>query len=84
MRWLVIISGQKMEPAIRDLDMSNIPCIGVDRAERHEVRFVMSDNFQIASRWWSTSICSAKELQVIGSTADSRSLTSGRPVREGD
>lgn len=69
----VIISGQKMEPAIRDLDMSSLPCIGVDlELSGKKSGFVMSDNFQIASKVVEHFyLLGHRELGFIGSTADS-------------
>ncbi|WP_410515255.1 LacI family DNA-binding transcriptional regulator [Paenibacillus sp. BR2-3] len=69
----VIISGQNMESAIRDLDMSNIPCIGVDlELKGKKSGFVMSDNFQISSKVVEHFyLLGYRELGFIGSTADS-------------
>jgi LacI family transcriptional regulator len=69
----VIISGQQMEPAIRDLDMSNIPCIGVDlELNGKKSGYVMSDNYQIASKVVEHFyLLGHRELGFIGSTADS-------------
>lgn len=69
----VIISGQKMEPTIRTLDMSSIPCIGVDlELKGKKSGYVMSDNFQIASKVVEHFyLLGYRELGFIGSTADS-------------
>ncbi|KTD84920.1 LacI family DNA-binding transcriptional regulator [Paenibacillus etheri] len=69
----VIISGQKMEPTIRDLDMSSIPCIGVDlELKGKKSGFVMSDNFQISSKVVEHFyLLGYRELGFIGSAADS-------------
>ncbi|MEK4353127.1 LacI family DNA-binding transcriptional regulator [Paenibacillus sp. FSL R5-0475] len=69
----VIISGQKMEPTIHDLDMSSIPCIGVDlELKGKKSGFVMSDNFQISSKVVEHFyLLGYRELGFIGSAADS-------------
>lgn len=69
----VIISGQKMETAIRDLDMSSIPCIGVDlELKGKKSGYVMSDNFQISSKVVEHFyLLGYRELGFIGSTSDS-------------
>ncbi|CAM4457561.1 LacI family DNA-binding transcriptional regulator [Paenibacillus typhae] len=69
----VIISGEKMEPAIRDLDMSSIPCIGVDlELKGKKSGYVMSDNYQIASKVVEhLYLLGHRELGFIGSTGDS-------------
>jgi len=69
----VIISGQNMESAIRDLDMSNIPCIGVDlELKGKKSGYVMSDNFKISSKVVEHFyLLGYRELGFIGSTADS-------------
>lgn len=69
----VIISGQKMEPTIHDLDMSSIPCIGVDlELTGKKSGFVMSDNFQISSKVVEHFyLLGYRELGFIGSAADS-------------
>lgn len=69
----VLISGQKMEPAIRDLDMSSIPCIGVDlELKGNRSGYVMSDNFQMTSKVVEhLYLLGYRELGFIGSTADS-------------
>lgn len=69
----VIISGQQMEPAIRDLDRSDIPCIGVDlELTGRKSGYVMSDNYQIASKVVEHFyLLGYRELGFIGSTADS-------------
>jgi LacI family transcriptional regulator len=69
----VIISGQNMESVIRDLDMSSIPCIGVDlELKGKKSGYVMSDNFQISSKVVEHFyLLGYRELGFIGSTADS-------------
>lgn len=69
----VIISGQKMESSIRDLDMSSIPCIGVDlELKGKKSGYVMSDNYQISSKVVEHFyLLGYRELGFIGSTADS-------------
>ncbi|ASA26490.1 LacI family DNA-binding transcriptional regulator [Paenibacillus donghaensis] len=69
----VIISGQKMEPAIRELDQSSIPCIGVDlELTGSKSAYLMSDNFQIASKVVEHFyLLGYRELGFIGSSADS-------------
>lgn len=69
----IIVSGQQMEPAIRDLDMSSIPCIGVDlELQGSKSGYVMSDNYQISSKVVEHFyLLGYRELGFIGSTADS-------------
>lgn len=69
----VIISGQKMENAIQELDMSSIPCIGVDlELKGKKSGYVMSDNFKISSKVVEHFyLLGYRELGFIGSTADS-------------
>jgi LacI family transcriptional regulator len=69
----IIISGEKMEPAIRDLDMSSIPCIGVDLVLKGKKSgFVTSDNYQISSKVVEHFyLLGYRELGFIGSTSDS-------------
>lgn len=69
----VIISGQKMEPTIRTLDMSSIPCIGVDlELKGKKSGYVTSDNFQISSKVVEHFyLLGYRELGFIGSAADS-------------
>ena len=69
----VIISGQKMENAIQALDMSSIPCIGVDlELKGKKSGYVMSDNFKISSKVVEHFyLLGYRDLGFIGSTADS-------------
>ncbi|MCL6603880.1 MAG: LacI family transcriptional regulator [Paenibacillus sp.] len=69
----VIISGQKMENAIQELDMSSIPCIGVDlELKGKKSGYVMSDNFKIASKVVEHFyLLGYRDLGFIGSTSDS-------------
>lgn len=69
----VIISGEQMEPAIQELDRSQIPCIGVDlELTGKKSGYVMSDNYQIASKVVEHFyLLGHRELGFIGSTADS-------------
>lgn len=69
----VIISGQKMENAIQELDMSSIPCIGVDlELKGKKSGYVMSDNFKISSKVVEHFyLLGYRDLGFIGSTSDS-------------
>ncbi|WP_151737163.1 LacI family DNA-binding transcriptional regulator [Paenibacillus tengchongensis] len=69
----VIISGENMEPAIRELDLSDIPCIGVDlELTGGKSGYVMSDNAQIAAKVVEHFyLLGHRDLGFIGSTADS-------------
>lgn len=69
----VIISGEQMEPAIQELDMSSIPCIGVDlELKGKKSGYVMSDNYQISSKVVEHFyLLGYRELGFIGSTANS-------------
>ncbi|UQZ37417.1 LacI family transcriptional regulator [Paenibacillus sp. PK3_47] len=69
----IIVSGQQMEPAIRDLDRSSIPCIGVDlELQGSKSGYVMSDNYKISSKVVEHFyLLGYRELGFIGSTADS-------------
>lgn len=69
----VIISGENMESAIRELDMSSIPCIGVDlELKGKKSGYLMSDNYQISSKVVEHFyLLGYRELGFIGSTADS-------------
>lgn len=68
----VIINGERMEPAIRELDRSAIPCIGVDlELNGKRSGYVMSDNFQIAARVVEhLYLLGYRELGFIGSAPD--------------
>lgn len=69
----VIISGQNMEPAIRTLDQSPLPCMGVDlELSGPNSGYVMSDNYQISSKVVEHFyLLGYRELGFIGSSADS-------------
>lgn len=69
----VMISGQHMEQAIRDLDDSDIPCIGVDlELKGKRSGYVMSDNVQMTSKVVEHFYLQGyRELGFIGSSADS-------------
>ncbi|MFE4713416.1 MULTISPECIES: LacI family DNA-binding transcriptional regulator [unclassified Paenibacillus] len=69
----VIISGEEMEPAIQELDMSSIPCIGVDlELKGKKSGYVTSDNYQISSKVVEHFyLLGYRELGFIGSTANS-------------
>ncbi|OBZ09874.1 transcriptional regulator [Bacillus sp. FJAT-27264] len=69
----VIISGEHMEPAIQELDMSSIPCIGVDlELKGKKSGYVTSDNYQISSKVVEHFyLLGYRELGFIGSTANS-------------
>lgn len=69
----IIISGQELEPAIRELDLSHVPCIGVDlvltgRNSGH----IMSDNFKISAKVVEHFYLNGyRDIGYIGSTANS-------------
>ena len=69
----VIISGQKMENAIEELDLSSIPCIGVDlELKGKKSGYVMSDNFKISTKVVEHFyLLGYRDLGFIGSTGDS-------------
>lgn len=47
----VIISGEEIEPSIKELDESDIPCIGVDIELFGEMSgHIMSDNYKMSSK----------------------------------
>lgn len=69
----VILSGERMEPAISELDQSGLPCIGIDlELKGPKSGYVMSDNYAIASKVVEHFyLLGYRELGFIGSTPDS-------------
>jgi len=48
---VLILSGEDVEPSISELDISDIPCIGVDiQLKGEKSAYIMSDNFQISAK----------------------------------
>ncbi|MDF2924009.1 MAG: transcriptional regulator, LacI family [Paenibacillaceae bacterium] len=73
----MIISGQELEPAIRQLDHSLIPCIGVDLVlSGGNSGYIMSDNFKISAKVVEHFYLNGyREIGYIGSTAHSEIST---------
>lgn len=47
----IIIAGDEVEPSIRELDQSEIPCIGIDiKLSGSNSAYIMSDNAKISSK----------------------------------
>lgn len=69
----IIISGTELEPAILELDRSNIPCIGIDlELAGSNSSYIMSDNYNIASKVVEHFyLLGYRELGFIGSSAKS-------------
>lgn len=48
---VIIISGEKVQPSIYRLDMSDIPCIGIDiPLEGNRSAYIMTDNYKISAK----------------------------------
>jgi LacI family transcriptional regulator len=69
----IIISGQEVEPAIRELDESPFPCIGVDLVlSGPNSGHIMSDNFKISAKVVEHFYLNGyREIGYIGSTSHS-------------
>lgn len=69
----IIISGQELEPAIRELDQSPVPCIGVDLVlNGGNSGHIMSDNFKISAKVVEHFYLNGyREIGYIGSTMQS-------------
>jgi LacI family transcriptional regulator len=69
----IIISGQDVEPSIHALDLSAIPCIGIDLVlTGQNSGYVMSDNYNIAAKVVEHFyLLGYRDLGFIGSTTQS-------------
>lgn len=69
----LIISGQDVEPAIEELDRSEIPCIGIDlELQGKGSGYIMSDNYKMSYKAVEHFyLLGFREFGYIGSTMDS-------------
>lgn len=69
----LIIAGDDLEPSIRELDRSNIPCIGVDIKMSGQLSgYIMSDNSKISQKVVEHFYLQGyKEIAYIGGAEDS-------------
>ncbi|BBH19036.1 LacI family transcriptional regulator [Paenibacillus baekrokdamisoli] len=69
----IIISGEEVEASIEELDLSNIPCIGVDiQLKGQNSGTIMSDNYKMSAKVVEHFyMLGYKELGYIGSTLKS-------------
>ena len=78
----VIISGEEIEPSIKELDESDIPCIGVDIELFGEMSgHIMSDNYKMSSKVVEHFYLQGlRDLGFIGGARSLKSPTCVRPV----
>lgn len=69
----IIVTGQQLEPSINELDLSEIPCIGVDiELMGKSSGYIMSDNYKMAYKVVEHLYLQGyRELGYIGSTMES-------------
>ncbi|WP_460319729.1 LacI family DNA-binding transcriptional regulator [Paenibacillus sp. YSY-4.3] len=69
----IIVTGQQLEPSISELDLSDIPCIGVDiELKGKNSGFIMSDNYKMSYKVVEHFYLQGyRELGYIGSTQES-------------
>ncbi|MEK4509659.1 LacI family transcriptional regulator [Paenibacillus anaericanus] len=69
----IIVTGQQLEQSINELDLSDIPCIGVDiQLQGKNSSFIMSDNYKMSYKVVEHFYLQGyRELGYIGSTLES-------------
>lgn len=69
----IIVTGQQLEQSINELDLSDIPCIGVDiQLQGKSSSFIMSDNYKMSYKVVEHFYLQGyRELGYIGSTLES-------------
>lgn len=69
----IIVTGQQLEQSINELDLSDVPCIGVDiHLQGKNSSFIMSDNYKMSYKVVEHFYLQGyRELGYIGSTLES-------------
>lgn len=69
----IIVTGQQLEQSINELDLSDVPCIGVDiQLQGKSSSFIMSDNYKMSYKVVEHFYLQGyRELGYIGSTLES-------------